>query len=192
MRNINKIVKIVNTASQVVILAGLVGGPITKKYKKLSDKTRHLSTTAKINHSWEYIHDHVGYNYRMPNLNAALGLAQLENLKKFLKSKKKLFKKYNKIFSSTDSINILKEIKYSKSNYWLNSIILKKPSIKIRDKIIKLAKDNNIFLRPAWRPLHMLGPYKFMPKMPIKNANKIYKSLINIPRSSFYFLKNNI
>ena len=165
------------------------GGAIITNNKKLSDKIRHLSTTAKIDHSWEYIHDHVGYNYRMPNLNAALGLAQVENLKKFLQSKRKLFAEYNKKFSNIDSIKILKEPENSKSNYWLNSIILNKPSIKNRDKIIQLAKENNIYLRPAWRPLHMLRPYRLMPSMPIKNANVIYKSLNNIPSSSFYFIK---
>ena len=96
---------------------------------------------------------------------------------------------YNKKFSNIDSIKFLKEPENSKSNYWLNSIILKKPSIKNRDKIIQLAKENNIYLRPVWRPLHMLRPYKSMPSMPIKNADIIYKSLINIPSSSFYFLK---
>jgi dTDP-4-amino-4,6-dideoxygalactose transaminase len=155
-------------------------------------EVRHLSTTAKINHPWEYIHDHVGYNYRMPNLNAALGLAQVENIKKFLQSKRKLFTEYNKKFSNVDSIKILKESKNSKSNYWLNSIILKKPSIKNRDKIIKLAKENNIYLRPVWRPLHMLRPYKSMPRMSIKNANVIYKSLMNIPSSTFYFLNKKL
>ena len=164
------------------------GGVIITNNKKLSDKIRHLSTTAKINHSWEYIHDQVGYNYRMPNLNAALGVAQVENLKKFLQSKRKLFTEYNKKFSNIDSIKVLKEAENSKSNYWLNSIILKKPSIKNRDKIIQLAKENNIYLRPLWRPLHTLRPYKSMPSMPIKNADIIYKSLINIPSSSFYFL----
>ena len=168
------------------------GGVIITNNKKLSDKIRHLSTTAKINHSWEYIHDHVGYNYRMPNLNAALGLAQLENLKKFLQSKRKLFTEYYNKLSNIDSIKVLKELKNSKSNYWLNSIILKKPSIKNRDKIIKLAKENNIYLRPAWRPLHMLRPYKSMPRMAIKNANVVYKSLINIPSSSFYYLNKKL
>jgi dTDP-4-amino-4,6-dideoxygalactose transaminase len=107
----------------------------------------------------------------MPNLNAALGLAQVENLKKFLQSKRKLFAEYYKKFSNIDSIKILKEPENSKSNYWLNSIILNKPSIKNRDKIIQLAKENNIYVRPAWRPLHMLRPYRLMPSMPIKNAN---------------------
>jgi dTDP-4-amino-4,6-dideoxygalactose transaminase len=128
----------------------------------------------------------------MPNLNAALGLAQVENIKKFLKSKRKLFAEYYKKFSNIDSIKVLKESENSKSNCWLNSIILKKPSIKNRDKIIKLAKENNIYLRSAWRPLHMLRPYRLMPSMPIKNANVIYKSLINIPSSSFYFLNKKL
>jgi perosamine synthetase len=163
------------------------GGVIITNNKLLAKKIKHLSTTAKINDRWEYIHDAVGYNFRMPNLNAALGSAQLENLNRFLQSKRKLFNNYEKEFKLVDDINIMKERKSSTSNYWLNTIYIKNLSIKKRNQILRLAHKNKIFLRPVWRPLHTLKHFKKMPKMNIDVANKIYKSCINLPSSASYF-----
>ena len=94
------------------------GGAIITNNKLLAKKIKHLSTTAKINHRWEYIHDAVGYNFRMPNLNAALGSAQIENLNKFLRSKKKLFLKYYKEFSKLNEVRLIHNPQFSKSNNW--------------------------------------------------------------------------
>jgi perosamine synthetase len=163
------------------------GGVIITNNKLLAKKMKHLSTTAKINDRWEYIHDAVGYNFRMPNLNAALGSAQLENLNRFLQSKRKLFNNYEKEFKLVDDINIMKERNSSTSNYWLNTIYIKNLSIKKRNQILRLAHKNKIFLRPVWRPLHTLKHFKKMPKMNIDVANKIYKSCINLPSSASYF-----
>ena len=163
------------------------GGAIITNNKLLAKKIKHLSTTAKINDPWEYIHDAIGYNFRMPNLNAALGCAQLENLNKFLQAKRKLFNIYEKEFKLVEDIRIIKEKKFSKSNYWLNTIFIKNLSIKKRNQILKFAHKNNFFLRPVWRPLHTLKHFKKMPKMHIDVANKIYKSCINLPSSASYF-----
>ena len=163
------------------------GGAIITNNKLLAKKIKHLSTTAKINDTWEYIHDAIGYNFRMPNLNAALGSAQLENLKKFLDSKRKLFNIYEKEFKLVNDIRIIKEKKFSKSNYWLNTVFIKNLSIKKRNQILKLAHKNNFFLRPVWKPLHTLKHFKKMPKMHIDAATKIYKSCINLPSSASYF-----
>jgi perosamine synthetase len=163
------------------------GGAIITNNKLLAKKIKHLSTTAKINDPWEYIHDAVGYNFRMPNLNAALGSAQFENLNRFLQSKRKLFNNYEKEFKLVNDISILKERKSSKSNYWLNTIYIKNLSIKKRNQILRLAHKNKIFLRPVWRPLHTLKHFKKMPKMNIDVAIKIYKSCINVPSSASYF-----
>lgn len=163
------------------------GGAIITNNKLLAKKIKHLSTTAKINDPWEYIHDAIGYNFRMPNLNAALGSAQLENLNKFLQSKRKLFNIYEKEFKLVEDIRIVKEKKFSKSNYWLNTIFIKNLSIKKRNQILKFAHKNNFFLRPVWKPLHTLKHFKKMPKMHIDVANKIYKSCINLPSSASYF-----
>jgi len=163
------------------------GGAIITNNKLLAKKIKHLSTTAKINDPWEYIHDAIGYNFRMPNLNAALGSAQLENLNKFLQAKRKLFNIYKKEFKLVEDIRIIKEKKFSKSNYWLNTIFIKNLSIKKRNQILKFAHKNNFFLRPVWKPLHTLKHFKKMPKMHIDVATKIYTSCINLPSSASYF-----
>jgi aminotransferase in exopolysaccharide biosynthesis len=165
------------------------GGAIITNNRLLAKKIRQLSTTAKIDHRWEYIHDAVGYNFRMPNLNAALGSAQIENLKKFLISKRKLFLRYCKEFLKFNNVRLIKNPEFSKSNNWLNTIFIKNSSIKKRNKVLSLAHKNKIFLRPAWKPLHTLKHFKKMPKMNLAQAIKIYKSCINLPSSANYFFK---
>ena len=163
------------------------GGAIITNNKLLAKKIKHLSTTAKINHRWEYIHDEVGYNFRMPNLNAALGSAQIENLNKFLRSKRKLFLKYCKEFLKVNNVRLIKNPDFSKSNNWLNTIFIKNSSLKKRNKVLSLAQKNQIFLRPIWKPLHTLKHLNKMPRMNLDAAIKIYKSCINLPSSASYF-----
>ena len=163
------------------------GGAIITNNKLLAKKIKHLSTTAKINHRWEYIHDAVGYNFRMPNINAALGSAQIENLNKFLRSKKKLFLRYGEDFSRINDVKLIKNPEFSKSNNWLNTIFIKNSSIKKRNEVLSLAHKNQIFLRPVWKPLHTLKHFKKMPKMNLDAAKKIYESCINLPSSASYF-----
>ena len=168
------------------------GGAVITNNKLLAKKIKHLSTTAKINHRWEYIHNEVGYNFRMPNLNAALGSAQIENLNKFLRSKKKLFLRYCKEFSKVHEVRLIKNPEFSKSNNWLNTIFIKNSSIKKRNKILSWAQKNQIFLRPVWKPLHQLKHFRSMPKMNLENAEKIYISCINLPSSSHYFFDEKL
>ena len=168
------------------------GGAIITNNKLLAKKIKHLSTTAKINHRWEYIHDTVGYNFRMPNLNAALGSAQIENLNKFLRSKRKLFLRYCKEFLKVNNFRLIKNPEFSKSNNWLNTILIKNSSIKKRNKVLSLAQKNLIFLRPVWKPLHQLKHFRSMPKMNLENAKRIYISCINLPSSSHYFFDEKL
>ena len=163
------------------------GGAIITDNKLLAKKIKHLSTTAKINHRWEYVHDAVGYNFRMPNINAALGSAQIENLNKFLISKRKLFLKYCKDFSKVNDVRLIKNPEFSKSNNWLNTIFIKNSSIKKRNKVLSFGQKNRIFLRPVWKPLHTLKHLNKMPKMNLDGAKKIYESCINLPSSASYF-----
>jgi len=163
------------------------GGAIITNNNFLAQKIRHLSTTAKINHKYEYIHDTVGYNLRMPNINAALGCAQMENLNKFLRSKRKLFLKYCSKFSENTNIKIIKNPINSKSNNWLNTIFIENLSAKIKKQILNKAHKNKIYLRPVWRPMHQLSHFRSMPRMNLDQANIIYASCINLPSSSFYF-----
>jgi aminotransferase in exopolysaccharide biosynthesis len=163
------------------------GGAIITNNKLLAKKIKHLSTTAKINHRWEYIHDDIGYNFRMPNLNAALGSAQIENLNKFLISKRKLFLTYCKEFSKVNDVRLIKNPQSSKSNNWLITLFIKNSSIKKRNKVLSLGQKNQIFLRPVWKPLHTLKYLNKMPRMNLEGAIKIYKSCINLPSSAAYF-----
>jgi aminotransferase in exopolysaccharide biosynthesis len=165
------------------------GGAIITNNKLLAKKIKHLSITAKINHRWEYIHDDVGYNFRMPNLNAALGSAQIENLNKFLKSKRRLFLRYRNEFSKVNDIKLINNPQFSKSNNWLNTIFIKNSSIKKRNQVLSFAQKNQIFLRPVWKPLHTLKHLNKMPRMNLDDAIKIYKSCINLPSSPSYFIK---
>jgi len=157
------------------------GGAVITNNKVFAEKIRHFSTTAKLVHKWEYIHDQIGYNFRMPNLNAALGLAQLENLNFFIKNKRVLYKKYYGIFKNNNNISIFREVKNAKSNYWLQILILKKNNFKFKNQILDKAFKSGIYLRPAWRLISDLKPYKFNPKMNLNGSQDIYKRIINIP-----------
>ena len=165
------------------------GGAILSKSKKLNDKIRHLITTAKVNHKWEYIHDKIGYNLRLPSLNAALGIAQIKKINKFLKSKRKLFFEYSKIFKNIDGVKIFKEKKNSRSNYWLQTLIFEKNFNHIKNKLIKAGYQKKIYMRPVWRLISELKPYRNCQKMDLSGAKNIYKNVINLPSSS-KLLKN--
>jgi len=159
------------------------GGVVITNNKTLAKKIHHLTTTSKKKHKWEYIHDEIGYNHRMSNLNAALGLAQLENLNKFLKFKRKLYSKYHQVFKSFKKGRIFKEPKNSKSNYWLQTLILDKKYSHLRNKILKETNKNYIFTRPAWKLISESIPYKKNQKMPLPVAKEIYNRVINLPSS---------
>ena len=159
------------------------GGAILTNRKELAHKAEHLISTAKKKHPWEYDHDEVGYNYRMPNINAALGLAQIENIDKLLSLKRKLYHKYFEIFKNFKSIKLFKENDNSRSNYWLQTLILQKENLSLRDKILDNNHRNKIKTRPAWKPLHTLKPFKNFPRSPMKNTISLYNRIINLPSS---------
>ena len=158
------------------------GGMILTNDKRLAKKTKHLSTTAKKNHKWKYIHDEIGYNYRLPNINAALGIPQINRISQILKNKKKLFLRYKKAFLKIPNVKIKDQPKNSQSNYWLNTICLDKKIFNLRDKILDNLNKSGIFARPAWELLSNLKPYRNNPKMDL-NSKAIVKSIINIPSS---------
>jgi len=159
------------------------GGAILTNSSNLADRAKHLSTTAKIPHKWEYNHDEIGYNYRLPNINAALGCAQIENLPYFIKEKRNLAKRYQKAFENIQGIHFFIEPKYTQSNYWLNTIILGKGFKNEKDTILQALNDNGIQARPAWTLMHELPMYKTCPKMDLSTAESLENRLINIPSS---------
>ena len=156
------------------------GGCIITNDKILAKKAKHITTTAKIPHSWEFKHDEIGYNYRMPNLNAALLIAQLENLNLFIRNKRELAKKYEVFFKDTE-IYFFKEPKNSKSNYWLNSIILKNK--KNKDQFLNQTNSNGIMTRPVWMLMNRLSMFKNAQSDNLKNSKWLFERIVNLPSS---------
>jgi len=162
------------------------GGAILTNDEELGKLAKHLTTTAKIPHHWSFSHDSIGFNYRMPNINAALGCAQLENLPRFIKEKRTLADKYEKAFSGIEGLKFFKEPAESKSNYWLNVLMLNKSDQALRDAILEATNKQGIMTRPVWELMHEQAIYKFCPHMPdLSGAKEIRDRLINIPSSPF-------
>ena len=165
------------------------GGMVITNKAILAKKIKHLTTTAKIKHRWEYIHDEIGYNFRMPNLNAALGLAQFEKISMFIKAKRTLFKKYYNVFNKIKGISIYKEPKNANSNYWLQTLVLNKKNIDLKNKILKESNKKLIYTRPVWKLISELKPYKKNQKMNLSGSKEIYNKIINLPSSQSLVLK---
>jgi len=161
------------------------GGAILTSDKKLAKKAKYLVSNAKIPHVWKYSYKEVGYNYRMPNINAAIGFLHMKYLKKILIEKRKLFHKYKKSFSKFNFIKILNEPNECKSNFWLQTLILGKNKQSLRYKLLKTGYNKKIKLRPAWELLHTLKHLRKYPRMNLDNATKIHKRIINIPSSCY-------
>jgi len=166
------------------------GGAIITNDPVLGKKAKHLSTTAKVPHPWDFVHDEVGYNYRLPNINAALGCAQLESLTIFLDARRNLQEKYKILFSDIEGIQLFQEPKYARSNYWLSTLILEPQFSDQRDLILKMTNESKIMTRPAWRLMHKLEMFKDSPKMDLSCSNSIESRLINIPSSPNMVHKN--
>ena len=158
------------------------GAVIITENKKLASKIRHLSTTAKKKHPWEYIHDEIGYNYRMTNLNAAIGCAQLENINRIISAKRKNFFLYKRLFKKNKDVQIIQEPNYSKTNYWLITLIIKKNK-KLKDQVLKELNQSGFQGRSIWKPLHTLKIFEKCPRGKLKNTMDIYNRAINLPSS---------
>ena len=155
------------------------GGMIVTDNEALAKRAKHITTTAKVPHPYEYIHDEIGYNYRLPNLNAALGCAQMEKLEEILRSKRETAKKYKKFFSEFDCIKFIDEPTDSKSNFWLNAII--SSSRKERDSLLESSNAKGVMTRPVWRLMNELDMFKNCQTMQLKNAKILEDLVINIP-----------
>lgn len=156
------------------------GGAIITNDEALAKQAKHLTTQAKVPHRWEFRHDHIGYNYRMPNLNAALACAQLEQLEEILNSKRELALAYQDFFSGTD-INFISEIPEAKANYWLNAILLKDRAT--RDAFLTYSNDNGIMTRPVWELMTDLPMFEHCQQDELENSRMIADRLVNIPSS---------
>ena len=160
------------------------GGAIITNNKKFANSALHLSTAAKKKHTWEYIHDQVGFNYRMANINAALGCAQLEKIDSLLQKKRRLFKIYKENFKNISCTKIFSEPDNCKSNYWLNTMIVNKDTID-KEKLLSLCNDMGIRIRPAWKLLNKLKPFRNCPTSALNVSEELEKTIINLPSSPF-------
>ena len=156
------------------------GGAILTNEDLIADKAKHLTTTAKTPHSYEYFHDELGYNYRMPNLNAALGCAQLENINLFIDNKRALAKEYSTFFKS-NGIKFRNELKNTRANYWLMCVELKNK--KERALFLKETNSAQVMTRPIWQLMFRLPMYKDCQKDEQVNALFLEERIVNIPSS---------
>jgi aminotransferase in exopolysaccharide biosynthesis len=156
------------------------GGVIVTDDEILAKRAKHLTTTAKVPHKWEYTHDSIGYNYRMPNLNAALLVAQMENLDLFLTNKRELAVVYADFFKE-NSIQFVEEPESSTSNYWLQAVILK--DLEERNAFLDYTNANGVMTRPIWTLMNKLEMFKDSQCSDLSNALWLEERVVNIPSS---------
>ncbi len=160
------------------------GGAILTNDLELGARAKHLTTTAKVPHRWNFLHDEVGYNYRLPNLNAALGCAQLEQLPGFLVEKRRLFDSYQSAFAEVEGVHLVAEPTGCHSNYWLQTLLLDDSLADQRDAVLTATNDAGLMTRPVWALMNRLSMYRNAPKAPLPVSESLERRLINIPSSS--------
>lgn len=159
------------------------GGMLLFQDEDLGKRAKHLTTQAKVPHPWAFFHDEIGYNFRMPNINAALGLAQLEQLPEFMAAKRSLAESYNNFFSKfTPAITFIAEPENAKSNYWLNALILE--NREQRDEFLEITNKNGVMTRPAWELMNRLPMFNNVQCDYLTNSKSIADTLVNIPSSA--------
>ncbi|EDO9400433.1 aminotransferase LegC [Campylobacter coli] len=163
------------------IITGGCGGAILSDDENLAKLARHLSTTAKIPHPYEYDHDRIAYNYRLCNINAAILLAGLENLELFLENKRELAKIYKDFFKNHDKCKFIDEKSNEKSNFWLNTLLFKDENL--RNIFLEECLKNNIFVRPVWKSLPSLKAFQNCQSNELINTKNLEKRLVNLPSS---------
>ena len=160
------------------------GGAILTNEKKMADLAKHLSTTAKISHPWNFFHDQIGWNDRLPNINAALGVSQIEDLHLRLKKKRMLHSKFKQQFKDLDYVEIMEESSASYSNYWLITMRIncENPEL-LRENVLQQSHLNKVYLRPSWKLLNELPMFEKSPQGDLSEAINQSKRLINLPSS---------
>jgi perosamine synthetase len=156
------------------------GGVIITNDEKLAKLAKHLTTQAKIPHAWEFAHDHIGYNYRLPNLNAAMACAQIEMLDKFISDKRVLALEYESLFQKL-GLQFIQEPKNTQSNYWLNAVLFN--NREERDSFLTYSNDRKVMTRPAWNLMTDLTMFKNCIRTEMSTAKLIGDRLVNLPSS---------
>lgn len=165
------------------------GGAILTNNEALAKRAKHLTTTAKLAHPWLFEHDEMGYNYRLPNINAALGCAQLEQLPTFLERKRLLAWQYEQRFQNVAEVSFIHEPSYAQSNCWLNAILLNASVENAREDVLELLNSEGFMSRPLWNLQHTLPMYQCCPRMPLLTAESLQRRLIKIPSSAHLSIK---
>lgn len=156
------------------------GGMVITDNAGLAGKLKHVTTTAKKAHPWCFEHDEIGFNYRLPNLNASLGVAQMEELPMFIEKKRQVAKAYQE-WAQGKNFHMMCEPTDCRSNYWLNVLILK--DIESRDEFLKYTNAHNVMSRPAWEPMHRLPMYRNCFKVNMENTERLSDCIVNVPSS---------
>jgi len=160
------------------------GGAIVTHDEELANRVKHLSTTARVPHRFEFDHDEVGYNYRMPNINAALGVAQMEQLPAILANQRQLFDRYKNVFGDDGAFSIKGERVGTTSNFWLQALHLNSEFGLERNRFIEAALDAQLAVRPLWKPLNTLRAHADSPSAPTPVAHELYDRVVCLPSSS--------
>lgn len=158
------------------------GGAVLTNDPALAKRAKHLTTQAKVPHPWAFSHDAVGYNYRMPNLNAALGCAQLERLPDMLARKRELAARYAAAFADVPGVRFLTEPEGTEGNYWLNALVLEDPAL--RDPMLTALNDAGFMARPIWTLMHRLPMFEAASRADLKTSERLEATVVNIPSSS--------
>jgi aminotransferase in exopolysaccharide biosynthesis len=157
------------------------GGMLLFNDEELAKLAKHLTTQAKVSHRWEFRHDHIGYNYRMPNINAALGCAQMEHLEEFVLNKRETAIKYAEFFKNIDNIDFFMEPVECRSNYWLNAVILKDKNVQL--EFLQQTNDNGVMTRPIWELMNRLPMFEHCQNDGLENSIWFADRVVNIPSS---------
>lgn len=160
------------------------GGAILTNDSALAARANYPTTTAKIPHTWQYVHDEIGYNYRLRNLNAALGCAQLEQLPAFIEAKRGLFAQYAAAFAGVTGVTVQRESEGCLSNYWLQTLVLDEDNAEHHDALLQGLNQAGFMSRPAWTLMRQLVPYRHCPRMSMPVAESLAERMINIPSSA--------
>jgi len=179
--NWGKISAVSFNGNKIITTGG--GGAILTNDVEMGKMAKHITTQAKLPHKWGFRHDMIGYNYRMPNINAALGCAQLEQLPEFLAKKRNLAKRYQELFATIHGVDFVLEPEFAQSNYWLNAILLAPKYKDKRDELLTLTHEQGILSRPVWDLMYTLPMFINCPRMNCPSAESIAERLINLPSS---------
>ena len=159
------------------------GGAVVMNDKALWQETKHLTTTAKVRHPWAFVHDRIGYNYRLPNINAALGVAQMEQLGSMIEAKRLLARAYRARLADLAGLRFFEEPAGSQSNYWLNAVLLDTPDLTLRDAVLAATNVAGFMVRPIWTAMHRLPIYADAPRDDLSVTENLEARVINLPSS---------